>query len=136
MLELPGPPLILQDFSILVRFGHPLAHYQDVKGAFVGSPFLVSKNQNWTIFGSDFPFNMECDFIEKDGERMKEAKEVCAGLYDPPTGIALFTGETPRGWAYKYMRVWRNVYVTPTQSQQVTSGINQIYESFTPATSL
>ena len=79
---------------------------------------------------------MERGFIETDGERMKEAKEICAGLYDPTTGIALFTGETARGKAYKYMRVWRNVYVTPAQVQQVTSEINRNHESFTPATSL
>ena len=46
MLELPGPPLILEGFSMSQRAQKRLARYQDVKGAFVGSPFLVSKNQN------------------------------------------------------------------------------------------
>ena len=64
MLELPGPPLILQYISVYVRIELQVIHYQDVKGAFVGSPFLVSKNQNWATFGSDCPFNMARDLLE------------------------------------------------------------------------
>ena len=54
MLLLPGPPLILEVcFSMRVNVDYQLSHYHDVKGAFVGSPFLASKNQNCADCGSD-----------------------------------------------------------------------------------
>ncbi len=79
MLELPGPPLILQDLSMCERVERWLAHYQDVKGAFVGSPFLISKNQNWAIFGSDFAFIMEREMFETtEGRMRKERRYLCS----------------------------------------------------------
>lgn len=79
MLELPGPPLILQVFSMRMKVEHELAPDQDVKGAFVGLPFLVSKNQNWTFFGLEFPSIMERDLSETSQERKKEGqRDLCS----------------------------------------------------------
>ena len=52
-----------------------MARYQDVKGAFVGSPFLVSKNQNWAIPGSAVALIMKRGLI-KEGGRQERNDEI------------------------------------------------------------